>query len=63
MNESVERTVRNTGAKITVPRWHFVFNGGDTASMVADADGLFHAFWTDNRTGTVQLWTGSIKVE
>jgi len=62
VNESIERTVRNTGAKYTYPRWPFVFNGGDTSNTVADAKGDFHIFWTDNRTGTAQVWTSVVRV-
>ena len=38
------------------------FSGGDTAGLVADADGVFHALWIDNRTGTAQVWTAPIHV-
>jgi hypothetical protein len=40
----------------------FTFTGGDTASMEAGADGVFHPFWSDNRTGVPQLWTARITV-
>ena len=63
VNEKVERTVLSTGAKFMNPRWAFVNNGGDTGSIVADANGAFHAFWTDNRTGKAQLWTSIVTVE
>jgi hypothetical protein len=36
---------------------------GDTAGLVADADGVFHAAWIDNRTGVRQIWTAAIRVE
>lgn len=39
------------------------FTGGDTAGLAAAADGAFHAVWTDNRTGTDQLYTAPIRVE
>ena len=29
-------------------------NSGDTAGLTADADGLFHAVWIDNRTGILK---------
>jgi hypothetical protein len=35
---------------------------GDTAGLVADADGVFHALWIDNRTGVHQVWTATIAV-
>jgi hypothetical protein len=36
---------------------------GDTAGLVADADGVFHAAWVDNRTRVRQIWTAAIRVE
>jgi hypothetical protein len=36
--------------------------GGDTGGLTADANGLFHAVWSDNRTGSSQLWTSAIAV-
>ena len=36
--------------------------GGDTAGMAADANGVFHPLWVDNRTGILQLWTTSVSV-
>ena len=37
-------------------------NGGDTAGLAADADGVFHLAWIDNRTGVHQVWTATVKV-
>jgi hypothetical protein len=37
-------------------------NGGDTAGLAADADGVFHPVWIDNRTGLPQMWTAAIQV-
>ena len=37
-------------------------SGGDTAGMAADAGGIFHLFWVDNRTGVSQLWTAPVTV-
>lgn len=53
---------RNGGPPITRPRWNFAFTGGDTAALSAGADGAFHVFWTDNRTGVVQVWTSRVEV-
>jgi hypothetical protein len=39
-----------------------LFNGGDYAGMMADAEGVFHPIWADNRTGVHQLWTSAIAV-
>lgn len=36
---------------------------GDTREMVASADGAFHAFWYDTRTGGSKLYTARIEVE
>lgn len=41
----------------------FTYNGGDTAGLVATADGLFHAFWVDDRTGVPQVYTSIVKVD
>jgi hypothetical protein len=38
-------------------------SSGDYAALVAGADGRFHTFWVDNRTGVAQLYTASAKVE
>jgi hypothetical protein len=38
------------------------FHGGDTAGLAADADGVFHPLWIDNRTGVHQMWTTTVKV-
>jgi hypothetical protein len=38
------------------------FRGGDTAGLVSDAKGGFHALWIDNRTGIHQMWTAVITV-
>jgi hypothetical protein len=37
-------------------------NSGDTAGLVADADGVFHPVWIDNRTGIPQMWTATVRV-
>ena len=36
---------------------------GEYSGLTADADGTFHEFWTDGRTGTYQIWTAAIHVE
>jgi hypothetical protein len=35
---------------------------GDTAGLCADADGVFHPLWIDNRTGERQVWTATFRV-
>ncbi len=37
-------------------------NGGDYAALAADAEGVFHPFWADSRTGTYQGWTARVRV-
>jgi hypothetical protein len=37
-------------------------NGGDTAGLAADADGVFHRVWIDNRTGIPQMWTTTVTI-
>lgn len=43
-------------------RGRFSVTGGDTAGLVADATGRFHALWVDNRTGVQQVWTATVDV-
>jgi hypothetical protein len=38
------------------------FWAADYSGIAVDADGVFHALWTDNRTGMPQLWTAPITV-
>lgn len=40
----------------------FAGNGGDTAGLVATADGVFHPVWVDDRTGVPQAWTAPVRV-
>ena len=37
-------------------------NGGDYTGLAADADGVFHPFWADSRTGTFQAMTARVTV-
>lgn len=37
-------------------------NGGDTGGLAADANGVFHPVWIDNRTGVHQMWTATVAV-
>ena len=37
--------------------------GGHTAGMAADAAGIFHPLWVDNRTGLSQIWTAAVHVK
>jgi hypothetical protein len=40
----------------------FLYAGGHTTGLVADADGVFHPVWIDNRTGVSQIWTAPVRV-
>ncbi len=42
-----------------LPRTYF---NGDHAGIAADADGVFHPVWVDNRTGISQVWTAPVSV-
>ena len=41
-------------------RW---VNGGDYLGLTASADGHFHPFWADARSGTYQVYTAEIRIE
>src|SRR5574341_154833 len=49
--------LRGGALRVEVGISGFTFNGGHTAGMSVTADGLFHPFWVDNRTGVPQIWT------
>ena len=36
--------------------------GGHTMGLAADAEGIFHPLWVDNRTGVHQIWTAPVEV-
>lgn len=38
----------------------FPETGGHTFGLTADSRGVFHAAWTDNRTGVPQVWTAAV---
>ena len=40
----------------------FMYSGGHTAGIAADAGGRFHPYWVDNRTGVHQVWTAAVTV-
>jgi hypothetical protein len=41
--------------------FHF-FTGGDYSGITADAHGMFHPVWSDDRTGVSQMWTAQVQV-
>ncbi|HTR25479.1 MAG TPA: hypothetical protein VMI10_15970 [Terriglobales bacterium] len=56
--EGLEVQSTNT---LSIP-W-FVFHGGHTTGLAADANGGFHPLWIANPTGIPQLWTSAITVD
>ena len=38
------------------------YKGGDTSGLAADANGVFHALWADQRSGIGQVYTAAIEV-
>jgi hypothetical protein len=59
---SILRTGAGPVIQIGVQPNRFFENGGDTGGLAADADGIFHPLWVDNRTGIAQMWTASVRV-
>ena len=55
-------TDRSSAARLVAVRDEYIA-GGDTADLTADATGIFHPLWTDNRTGVGQIWTAAITVQ
>ncbi|MBC7896879.1 MAG: exo-alpha-sialidase [Cytophagaceae bacterium] len=60
LRSTVSRAPAGTTLRVSLNT--FMFLGGDTAGLVADAGGVFHAVWVDNRTGIPQVWTAPITV-
>ncbi len=52
---------KTSAARLLVVRDEYVASG-DTADLTADATGVFHPVWIDNRTGVRQVWTATINV-
>ncbi len=46
------------------PRSYYIWNAwpGDYSGIAVGADGVFHAFWIDNRTGRSELYTARVTV-
>ena len=40
----------------------FLYVPGDYATLAADANGVFHSYWIDNRSGWHQVWTAPVHV-
>lgn len=53
---------RGGALKFDINISQFEIAGGHTAGMDADAGGVFHPFWIDNRTGVSQIWTAPVTV-
>lgn len=56
-NEQLAKTV------VVSSMFSYRGSGGDYIGMAADADGVFHPFWPDARSGTYQVWTARVEVE
>jgi hypothetical protein len=48
---------------VTIRSLGFQFGGGDWAGLTTSANGDFHPYWVDNRTGVLQAWTAPVHVE
>jgi hypothetical protein len=61
---AAERTVAGQPSHELVFSVHngWNFKAGDTSGLVADASGVFHPVWIDNRTGFSQVWTAPVRV-
>lgn len=59
LRASVTRVPGNGPLIVSLQRHWWVING-HTAGLAADAEGVFHALWVDNRTGVNQVYTASI---
>jgi hypothetical protein len=55
------RRTSNT-VELSLLRYVKHLTGGETAGLIADETGYFHAVWVDDRTGVDQLWTAAIGV-
>jgi len=53
---------RGGALKFDLSLSQFSLAGGHTAGMDADANGVFHPFWVDNRTGVAQVWTAPVTI-
>ena len=53
----------NASLTVSLSLANFFESGGHTTGLVADADGVFHPVWVDNRTGIGQLWTAPVTVQ
>ncbi len=59
---SVRDRTANGAISLDLLPGHFVRRAGDTAGMTADANGVFHPLWVDNRGGIPQAWTARVTV-
>ena len=56
------KNYRGGALKLDLGISQFKIGGGHTAGLDADANGTFHPFWIDNRTGVSQVWTAPVTV-
>jgi hypothetical protein len=64
LKATVSRSKDSASAPLTldVSLNTFTYLGGDTNGLVADANGVFHPVWIDNRNGVPQIWTAPVRV-
>jgi hypothetical protein len=58
----LNKNYRGGALKFDLSISQFNLGGGHTAGMDADANGVFHPFWVDNRTGVAQVWTAPVTI-
>ncbi len=56
------KNYRGGALKFDLSLGQFSLAGGHTAGLDADANGVFHPFWVDNRTGVAQVWTAPVTI-
>ncbi len=47
----------------SIVRFESMKGRGHTAALAADAAGIFHPVWVDNRTGVLQVWSAAVSVK
>jgi BNR/Asp-box repeat len=58
----LNKDYRGGALKFDLSISQFNLGGGHTAGMDADANGVFHPFWIDNRTGVAQVWSAPVTI-
>jgi hypothetical protein len=58
----IQTTIEEQGGALQTTVKRYSGWPGDTQGLSADATGVFHTFWYDNRTGTMQLWSAPVTI-